>query len=475
MIFPLRFRPLEAKEILFVNEAGDFFVAHEPFLARYAAGCLTPLDRAFLERYGHAAATEDHLFYHSFLRRIGSRQATHGPLRYVILVPTLRCNLACTYCQVSRVAENARGFDWKEDTVAAVLRYLDNLTTDHIKIEFQGGEPLLRLDLLKRIHAFCEKRFKSPEFVVCTNLQALGPEEHSFLARPNVLISTSLDGDAFTHQKNRTRYSGKTTAFFDNLRSLIEIVGVEKVSALPTIDYADPPDTDGLINAFGQFGLRSIYMRPVNYHGFARQAHSYARDSIEGWNSYYFAFLERLIEYNFAEPDSFVEEYYFKLCLSRVLRAGHDTHVNLRNPSWIARDYIVIDYDGMLYPTDEARMITRVGQIDLSIGNVHRGPDEPKVALLNRHAFNNFHEDCIHCPYQPYCGTDLIDDLSRYGRIDVNKLETWFCRRHMAIFDRIFSYIYSDDPKIRFSLLRWAGLRPSHTAVGVRYDDTASL
>jgi len=474
MIFPLRFRPLEVKGTLFANDAGDFFVGHEPFLDRYATGRLTPSDRLFLERYGHAAASEDDLFYLSFLRRIAARHATHGPLRYVILVPTLRCNLACTYCQVSRVAENSPGFDWEEDTVAAVLRYLDNLTTDHIKVEFQGGEPLLRLDLLKRIYAFCERRFKTAEFVVCTNLQVLGPEERSFFARPNVFISTSLDGDALTHRKNRTRNAEMTAAFFENLRSLIETVGVDKVSALPTIDYADPPDIDALIAAFSQFGLRSIYLRPVNYHGFARKAHGYARDSIEQWNGYYFAFLERLIEHNFTEPDSFYEEYYFKLCLSRVLRAGHDTHVDLRNPNWLAQDYIVIDYDGTLYPTDEARMMTRGGQIDLSIGNVQSGLDEPKVALLNRHAFNNFHEDCIHCPYQPYCGTDLVDDLSRYGRIDVNKLETWFCRRHMAIFDRIFSYIYSDDAKIRFSLLRWAGLPRGSTAMGIRYDDTAS-
>jgi radical SAM protein with 4Fe4S-binding SPASM domain len=138
----------------------------------------------------------------------------------------------------------------------------------------------------------------------------------------------------------------------------------------------------------------------------------------------------------------------------------------------VARDYILIDYDGTFYPTDEARMVTRVGQIDLSIGDVYSGIDLEKVAVLNQHSFNNFHEDCIHCPYQPYCGTDIVDDISRYDRIDVIKADTWFCKRHISIFDRLFSYMYSNDPKVRFSLLRWAKLPRDAIDLGVRLYDS---
>lgn len=69
---------------------------------------------------------------------------------YLILVPTLRCNLSCSYCQVSRASENAQGFDWSSKIEAAVLIFLDSLDTKKIKIEFQGGEPLLALPVLSR-------------------------------------------------------------------------------------------------------------------------------------------------------------------------------------------------------------------------------------------------------------------------------------------------------------------------------------
>src|SRR3546814_2906530 len=99
----------------------------------------------------------------------------------LILVPTLRCNLSCSYCQVSRVNADRSGFDWSEDTLAAVLACLDRLDTDRIKIEFQGGEPKLRLDLIAAVIERCT-RFAERQFVVCTNLQSLSDarsEEHT--------------------------------------------------------------------------------------------------------------------------------------------------------------------------------------------------------------------------------------------------------------------------------------------------------
>ncbi|WP_028747837.1 radical SAM protein [Rhizobium mesoamericanum] len=81
---------------------------------------------------------------------------------------TLRCNLACAYCQVSRETRTRPSRDTA--TLDAVLHWLNELSTKTIKIEFQGGEPLLRLDILygSRLRA---KRFDKAEFVVCTNLQ----------------------------------------------------------------------------------------------------------------------------------------------------------------------------------------------------------------------------------------------------------------------------------------------------------------
>lgn len=103
-------------------------------------------------------------------------------------------------------------------------------------------------------------------------------------------------------------------------------------------------------------------------------------------------------------------------------------------------------------------MVTRVGQLDLSMGNVRTRLQRRVIDTLNSEASNISDPDCIHCPYQAFCGVDLVDDLSRYGRIDMPKHLTHFCQRHTAIFDKVFELLYSNDPKVHKSLAIWAGI-----------------
>lgn len=455
-VWPLRFREVSKDFIVFCDDAGGFFKAPAAFLDRYVEGSLTAEDKKFLLAGGHAFEQEMDVRYTGFAYRWAARQAVRRQLAYVILVPTLRCNLTCSYCQVSRANERAQGFDWAEDTVLGVLSFLDGLESDEIKIEFQGGEPLLRLDLLTRVRAFCRSRFRRSEFVVCTNLHEVDESAWRFLEDDDTFVSTSLDGDRVTHQRQRTITPIETNKFFSSLDQAISRLGPGKLSALPTIDVDCPPDVDDLIENFESRGISSIYLRPINHQGFARRN----RDpdaSLDRWNAWHSAFIDHLIERNH-KTGTILEEYYFSQCLRRVLRSSVDDHVDLRNPSFFASDFIVIDYDGVLYPTDEARMQSRIGRIDLSVGSVRDGIDQEKIALLNASAMNNFDPDCIHCAFQPFCGSDVIDDVSRYGRVDLPRHTTWFCRRHTSIFDKVFELLYRSDIATRFSLSRWAGI-----------------
>jgi His-Xaa-Ser system radical SAM maturase HxsB len=454
-IFPLKFRAA-GRSILFADDAGGFFRSNEAFLNRYALDQLTADDHQFLDDNGHTYSEEDDLRFSSFAVRWARRLHAPHDLEYVILVPTLRCNLACGYCQVSRVNEGAVGFDWDDKTLNYVIDFLAGLTTNTIKIEFQGGEPLLSLGILIAVRDFVRERFETSTFIVCTNLQSVSAEAWDFLSGADTFVSTSMDADMSTHQRQRTVLPDRTAAFFENLRMAVEAFGPGKVSALPTLDTRNLPTPAAVIQAFTSFGMRSIFLRPVNFQGFARKKFD-AKDNTGDWNAYHSSFIDALVEYN-STSDLPVEEYYFVHCLRRVLRAGHDGHVDLRNPNIVGHSYLVIDYDGTFYPTDEARMVTRVGQLDLSMGNVRTGLRRDVIDTLNSHASNNFHPDCIHCPYQAFCGVDLIDDLSRYGRIDLPKHLTHFCQRHTAIFDKIFELLYSDDPKVHKSLAIWAGI-----------------
>lgn len=455
--FSLRKRFVGANRAIFTNRAGRFFLAEGAAVDQVESA--EPPNEAFrfLLRHGHAAEAADALAAYSHGVQVEARDTIAGKLDYLILVPTLRCNLACSYCQVSRADVDRPGFDWTDGTLARVLALIDTIEGPSIKVEFQGGEPTLRLDLVRAVIERCE-RFEFRSFVICTNLSEVGSDLLELLERPDLSLSTSLDGDTLVHMRQRTGDEVRTAQFEENLESVLSRFGPGKVSALPTINQADLPTAESLIDAYTRFGFESIYLRPINYQGFARKRHPSSRNEHTQWWAWYDGFIEALIARNFADRSHVLEESYLSLCLRRIFRPGLDRHVDLRNPNPMGVDYLVVDYDGRIYPTDEARMLTRSGVIDLAIGDLENGYDSEMRRMLDHHSTSHGDPVCDACPYQPWCGRDIVDDLARYGRIDVLRDQTFFCERHTHMFDLAMSLIYSDRADVQYSLARWLGL-----------------
>ncbi|MBA4045695.1 MAG: His-Xaa-Ser system radical SAM maturase HxsB [Erythrobacter sp.] len=413
----------------------------------------------------HGLADQENLSPFGYADRLGAlagrylqarRRSVSSELDYLILVPTLRCNLACSYCQVSRAALGARQHDWSDETLGHVLDLVSGLRARAVKIEFQGGEPTLRPDLIAKVIAAVPPGVDAL-FVICTNLQTIDDTILAIFDRDDVLISTSLDGPLELHARQRSD-TEQTRRFAENFRFLLDRYGPNKISALPTVDPSHPPRPADLVDAFAAFGMRSIYLRPINFQGFARKNHSAAREIGEAWSDYHRSFIRYLVERNWQDRGRVFEETYFSLILRRIFRPGSNRHVDLRNPNPMGQDYIVIDHDGTAYPTDEARMLTRAGIIDLSIGDVASGWQTEKRAALNAASTNDGDPACETCAYKPFCGRDIVDDISRYGTTSLPRHETEFCRRHLALFDFAFEMIHSDSDKTRYSLGHWLNL-----------------
>ncbi|RHW18553.1 radical SAM protein [Sphingomonas gilva] len=431
---------------------------------RLAAG-RTADDDAFLHSQGHLA--KNALARHARMFTRAQRQTQVSGLDYLILVPTLRCNLACAYCQVSHAAEHALNYDWSAETLEAVNHLVSTLNVPVAKIEFQGGEPTLRPDLIRAVMAAAPATTEIT-YVICTNLQVVDDAMLEIFDRPDVQISTSLDGDFLTHVQQRQGDEAATMRFLANLDFLLQRYGPDKISALPTIDPRSPPTINALIETYASRGFNSIYLRPINYQGFARKRHPHARTQNDDWRAYHTRFIEALILRNWENrAGRILEESYFSHILRRIFRPGEDRHVDLRNPNPMGRDYVVIDHDGRVYPTDEARMLSRSGIIDLSIGDVFSGWNTPARAALDAASTNAGDPACEACAYQPYCGRDLVDDIARYGRIDLPRHETEFCRRHMHLFDLAFRLIYSPDEATQYSLRCWLGLAGDSVRLGL--------
>lgn len=448
---PFRFRELSGK--LFVtNEAGDYAVLDSDAVDRFFSGDLTPAEKIRFRDLSVSIEPNAEWRIASLMRRLRTPEKSDRRLTYLMVVPTLRCDLSCSYCQVSRAPLNARGFDWENQHLNDFERFIDGVGGDTIKLEFQGGEPTLRVDLLKAIIEICERKFRKCEFVVCSNMVRLTKEIEELYARDDVLVSTSIDGTQAAMTTNRTKDMALSDTILHNIRHVIDKYGHGKISALPTITEASISEPEAVVDTYRELGFQSIFLRPVNYMGFARKRHADLSFEIAKWQTFYERALEHIIDIN---ADQYFDEFYLSMIVRSIfVNRGHG-FVDFRSPSHFLQDYGVIDFDGKVYPSDEARMLSRIGHVDLSVGHMSNGIDEEKLAELNFNAHHQMNPDCIHCAYMPYCGVDVVDDMSRYNRIDLPKFDTWFCNRQTMLFDLIFSKVVERDRRWLDVFLKW--------------------
>ena len=300
--------------------------------------------------------------------------------------------------------------------------FLETLDLDHVKLEFQGGEPTVRIDLIERIMKICKERSNSSDFVICSNITDLTDDYKRLLERDDLSISTSIDGPIEVMTKNRTFDDDISKRIFENFNWILKTYGPEKISALPTVTEQQIQHPEELVDCYYDLGFESIFLRPVNYMGFARKQHSEVSRQIKSWNDFYSKALDHIKNIN---KKRYMEEFYMAMIVRNIFAKEVSGFVDYRSPAGYLGDFCVIDFDGTIYPSDEARMLSRIRHMDLSMGNLSEGIDESKLQILNQSAIHQVNQDCIHCAYMPYCGIDIIDDMSRYRRFDVIKQDSW--------------------------------------------------
>lgn len=98
-IFPDKCRHLN-NFTLHTNEAGRFIFTE----TNKSLSEISSVEPHFLYDNGMATFEDDDLGDHAFNYEKYVRTYIPDQLAYLIIIPTLRCNLTCSYCQVSRAA-----------------------------------------------------------------------------------------------------------------------------------------------------------------------------------------------------------------------------------------------------------------------------------------------------------------------------------------------------------------------------------
>src|ERR1700730_4700912 len=186
------------------------------------------------------------------------------PTALHLFVVTLRCEHSCPYCQVSRRSVDRERFDMSEEIALRAVDVALSAPAPRIKIEFQGGEPLLNFELVRKIVTAAQKRApirnKTVEFVIASNLALLTDEVLGFCRDNGILLSTSLDGPADLHNRNRPRPGGNSHALaVAGIRRAQAVLGKSSVSALITTPAPSLDRVEEIVDEYLRLNLGGIF------------------------------------------------------------------------------------------------------------------------------------------------------------------------------------------------------------------------
>ena len=465
-LLPFNFERTGVNQFLVSNMVGDFVSLSQDEINRLVDLQLRPGDGLYERAYAaHLITGADQKAQRQLLAlRLRSRMSF---LRQVtglhIFVVTLRCEHSCPYCQVSRQSTDRSRFDMSDEVAERALDIAFESHSARIKIEFQGGEPLLNFPLIKKIVASANERSasskKAVDFVIASNLALLSDEILAFCKANNVLLSTSLDGPADLHNKNRPRPGGNSYELaVAGIHRAKEFLGPDRVGALMTTTEASLDRIDEIIDEYLRQGLDGIFLRPLSPFGFAIKTKQYHRYDVKKWLRFYERGLRRILDINRAGTP--FREFYAALILTRMLTDRPIGYVDLRSPAGIGIGALVYNYDGSVFASDEGRMLAEAGDTTFRLGHVNE--DSYKSLILSDRlveaissSLTQCAPECSTCVFESHCGADPVYHHATQGDALGIKPLSAFCARQKGIMTLLLDILES-SPEDAAVLRQWA-------------------
>ncbi|MEK6371968.1 MAG: His-Xaa-Ser system radical SAM maturase HxsB [Acidobacteriota bacterium] len=462
--FPFRFTRFEHR-ILAVNEVGEhLFLSQEDF-DDFVGKRLPTSSAVYADLKGkHFLFDSDALAPFGLLatkyRTKKSSLADFTALH--IFVVTLRCEHSCGYCQVSRVSADRERFDMSRETADRALDLVFRSPSPRVKIEFQGGEPLLNFERIREIVETAEARIRSVEkevdFVVTTNLAMVTDEMLHFFRDYRVCVSTSLDGPEAIHNANRPRPGSDSYArTIEGLSHAREVLGHDSVAALMTATRRSLEEPEAIVDEYVRQGFSSIFLRPLSPYGFAKKAANRIGYSVDEYLMFYVRALHRILEINRAGRS--LVETYAQILLTRMLTPFGTGYVDLQSPAGAGIAVAVYNYDGDVYASDESRMLAEMGDRRFRLGNVleDRYEDIFGGRALREIVAESVIESwpgCADCAFLPWCGADPVLNYATGGDLVGHRPTSDFHRKHDFLFRHLLN-LYESDADVRKIFSAW--------------------
>jgi His-Xaa-Ser system radical SAM maturase HxsB len=466
-ILPFRFERFNNNEYFLTNDVGEFQFLKNADFEDFVNECLDTNSCAFhnLKSVQITTDTDVEPVIEMLATKFRTKKSILNDFTSLhMVVPTLRCNSNCIYCQVSKKDLCDKGFDMSKTTAKNIVKTIFENPSQVIKIEFQGGEPLTDFEMVQYIIEEAEwinlfKR-KQLEFVICTNISLITPKILKCLRKHKCYISTSLDGPKDLHNTNRPLQDTEHNheIFEEKLQLCRKYLGKDSVSALMTTTCYSLGHFKEIVDEYVRLKFDSIFLRSLNPYGFAKRDKHKIAYPIDDFIANYKEALDYIIELNI--KGTFIVEGYAELLLTRILTPYATGFVDLQSPAGVGISGVIYDYNGNVYVSDEARMMASINNHYFKMGNVNENSHQE---MFNGEFLHNVIANacteclpgCSECAYQPFCGADPVRNFSEQGDMIGHRPTSESCKKHKAIIKYLLELIKKNDNEINNVFWSW--------------------
>lgn len=343
---------------------------------------------------------------------------------------TENCNLKCKYCYEKNKTTNEIDFE----NIKSIIDYEIKQNNKNSLINFYGGEPLLRKDLIyKTIEYIKSKNAKTKfNFGLATNGMLLDDEFLKYVKKNNFThIAYSLDGNEEVQNRNRIMADGKGT--FDvvekNAKKALKVL--KNVVAMVTVTKNTLQNLSDSVEYLISIGFKIINLQ---------------FDYTANWND---ADLDK-IENEYRK----VSEIYYKniveknqiniLVFDKKIRTYIDDTYVCNKECKFGMENLYVATDGNLYPC-----VQFVGNSEYVIGDCTTGVDIHKRDLLIKNAYKES-DTCKQCAIKNRCNHTCC--CRNYVTMkDINKVSPIICETEkifIKISDEMAEKLYYNYPKI---------------------------
>ena len=184
---------------------------------------------------------------------------------------------------------------------------------------------------------------------------------------------------------------------------------------------------------------------------------------VEGFIEAYKEALAYIIQLNI--EGRYFPEYYTVLLLQRIMTPFGTGFVDLQSPSGAGISGAIYDWNGDVFPADEARMLARMGDRKFFMGNVL---EDSYVKIFAGKTIRDIVRSscvetmplCATCPLSIYCGADPVRNYLDRKDLIGHRPSSDFCKKNRAIIMHLFSLLETNDERIVDVFWSWITRHP---------------